>query len=384
MKRLALTLLVIFPLFALSQPKKVVNIPVQEIIQGSSGLCLRNAMRLWMMTFQENYKDTTIAIYIRQSVYWTATMWHPMNFIANGYFDSLQRWSFFNNANGDGKFWIDTVHEAGAVTFTTGAVTELRQINSSNIFHPNKRYRLYFNAFARKGSRIGIDIVKEQDPTVKWFSTTEFINSSPYVYTTIPHTFEFVMPASVVNNDNGLIRFTFANATPNDTIYFTAMRLQEQVVYPEVKISVDSIVGRGANRKAKIILSHKTDSSAYWKITGHDTSGQVLIEHATLDSTSANYAWLGYTYDIDPNCKIHTNQFDYFSGAIWGRHWGAGDVDMVMDMRMQKILGDPTVNSGYDQRVLLRIRAHEAPSVAFSDWIETLSNRPIDYWAPKK
>ncbi len=128
-----------------------------------------------------------------------------------------------------------------------------------------------------------------------------------------------------------------------------------------------------------ISIAMKYADSTRWKRQGFDTAGVYLVT-PTRDSTAQWFSWMNYTYDIDPNCKLHGNQFEACTGFIWTRAWDMTGAVLKMQMRLTKILGDPTLNQGRDQRALLRFRAFEDVNEIFHNWLETRSTETIPYW----
>lgn len=376
MKRIVLSFLLVSTL-AVAQPKKIVEIPVQSMVHGAYGLSIRNALRLYALTFTSQIVDTTIMLYVKQSVYWTAKMWHPYNYVINGNFDSTGQWLFLDSGGG-GNFWVDDSNHYASVVFNNASDNmQLYQTGTMRFFN-KMRYRLSFGAWSKHGSRIGVYVHKHESPFVPYLAEVIDLQASP-LFNRVSYTFEFTTPDSGVSSqDKQRIRFWFPSAILGDTISITDVRIQELVTFPEQKISFDSVMGRGANRLAQIAFTFKTADTSGWYREGWDTAG-VKIKTPTRDSTSQSWSWLNYTYDVDPAAK-YFKQFDACSGKIWHHDWNAGGVDMKTEIRLTKILGDPTVNQGRDQRALIRIRAYEDVNGRFMDWLETQSSSVIDYW----
>lgn len=364
---------------AFTQPKKYIDVPITDMPHGSSGFSVQNALRYWLLNYPMQVPDTTVAIYLGQSVWWRGGMFHPYSFVYDGDFVNRSAvWRWYDDA-GRGKFWYDTTHSCGAVTFDTiSSNMQLYQFSNTRMW-PKTKYRLTFVTWSRRGSRMGVFVQKHTAPYTPYLGQTITTDSSDYENWK-RYSFTFTTPDSGVTIvDSQRVRFWFPEAIAGDTIYLARVRLQQWYDLPETQMSFDSVYGRGANRIAKLRLTHKTTDTSQWYWAGWDTSGH-LYSRPTTDSTSSFGTWLSYTYDLDPNCKVHKNDFEACSGPIFWRSFQISGVPVSFVYRMMKILGDPTVNQGRDQRMIFRFKAYESTPARLNDWINKQSNTVIDYW----
>jgi hypothetical protein len=378
MRYMLIILIVAMQSIAFPQPKKYIDVPIKDMPHGSAGFSVQNALRLWLLAYPSTVSDTTVAIYIGQSVWWKGGMFHPRSFVYDSDFKSgSSLWQWYDDGAG-GKFWYDTTHFCGAVTFNTlSSNMQLYQFANTRMY-PSTKYRVSFTAWSRKGSKIGVYIQKHIAPYTSYFGESVVTETSQYENWK-QYSFIFTTPAGVAAADSQRLRFWFTEAIPHDTVYISRVRLQQWYDLPELQMSFDSIRGRGANRIANLRLTNKTTDSTQWTRGGWDTSGTVYSS-PTLDSTNSWSTWLAYTYDLDPNCKLHKNEFEACSGPIFYRDLKISDVPVAFVYRMVKVLGDPTVNQGRDQRMIFRFKTFESTPASVMGWVNKQSTDVIDYW----
>jgi len=141
----------------------------------------------------------------------------------------------------------------------------------------------------------------------------------------------------------------------------------------DYRFSVDSIVGRGDKRKIMFSVAHKDSVSNWFWISEHplvwtpgvtyqpfvwDTLGR------TTDSTLKVSHWLTYAQKVwidNPGAWIIFS--DSSNPAItWEEHYPGNPYDWKAMIRLQKILGDPTKNSGLNQQAVLMMSLTQVPN----------------------
>jgi hypothetical protein len=147
----------------------------------------------------------------------------------------------------------------------------------------------------------------------------------------------------------------------------------------EYHFSIDSITGRGDNRKALFTEGYKVDSGNpltwVWIVkrlgtfipdTARVGAGYAPVLWDTLarysDSTRKVSIWLTYSRRIfDPNYGWYT-----YAGTTpveeWWGWWEGKPYNWRATIRMEKILGDPTKNFGWDQRAVLKMALFQVPN----------------------
>jgi len=143
--------------------------------------------------------------------------------------------------------------------------------------------------------------------------------------------------------------------------------------------SFDSVTGRGDQRKALFSWARKTcdDSSWIWIVEKrgvfvpdslglgggsapnlYDTLGR------TRDSTVKISRWLTYARKVlDQNGH---GWYIYSAGPTpveeWSDSFKGKPYDWYVHIRMEKILGDPTKNRGWDQRAVFKMKLYQMPN----------------------
>lgn len=143
--------------------------------------------------------------------------------------------------------------------------------------------------------------------------------------------------------------------------------------------TLDSITGRGDKRKALLSVAWKTPDSADWVWTvrrmgewvpdslfgGHRSATAYLDTLGiTTDSTRKQGQWITYMRRFfDPTFN---KWYTYADAAeppvdIW-MQWPCGQYRWRLRLRMEKILGDPLENFGWNQRAVLKMALYQMPS----------------------
>lgn len=155
-------------------------------------------------------------------------------------------------------------------------------------------------------------------------------------------------------------------------VYWDYWTLHHLPLYPNPDsilryvFSIDTIVGRGTTRQAKLTTSVHTSISTLWfhieenyRAVG-DTINEIRFDTVgfTTDSTFKRTRWLRYT-----NVKNHIANS---SGVGNGAFEICYVEDKRLDIWMEKVVGDPTKNGGRSQRAMLHFQLREEPP---QDWI---------------
>ena len=159
--------------------------------------------------------------------------------------------------------------------------------------------------------------------------------------------------------------------------YDTSAKATYQLDY---HFTFDSVSGRGDQRRALFSFAFKacdtTGRDWIWRVerrapfvpdtlnpgwqtslTLWDTLGR------TVDSTQKIGRWLTYSRKmLDPV----SGGFYTYAGTIPVEEWGAwfpnSPYNWKVTIRMEKILGDPTVNNGWNQRAVFKMALFQVPN----------------------
>lgn len=133
--------------------------------------------------------------------------------------------------------------------------------------------------------------------------------------------------------------------------------------------SVDTIVGRGDKRQAKLTTIVPTRDLTKWLwvaenyIAVGDTITNLRLDTlgVTIDSTFRRTVWLCYTKFQDHVASVSSEGKGKFES------WDIENKALTLTIWLERVLGDPTKNKGVDQRAVLHFQLKEEPR---SDWIE--------------
>lgn len=130
--------------------------------------------------------------------------------------------------------------------------------------------------------------------------------------------------------------------------------------------SIDSIIGRGGNRSALFSYLYKTTDTSRWYnfLNTCDTCGGLTLTKLTSrsDSSMRVSKWLTYSQKLLDMQK--GEWYIYAPGGVAPKEfclaWAIPS--RQLRIRMEKILGDPTVNFGWNQQAILKLSYYEIPS----------------------
>jgi len=142
--------------------------------------------------------------------------------------------------------------------------------------------------------------------------------------------------------------------------------------------TIDSIIGRGDQRKALFSWARKTcdDSGKEWvwlverqgewianPSGGHSAVASWDTLGRTTDSTLKLSRWLTYSRKV---LDLNGNGWYTYAGATPVEEWcdvfEGSPYRWYVWIRMEKILGDPTVNNGWNQRAVLKMKLYQGPN----------------------
>lgn len=175
---------------------------------------------------------------------------------------------------------------------------------------------------------------------------------------------------------NALRSWTMLWATScKDTVFPIYIRQRVRWLGPDSTehfFAIDSIRGRGAAREVFLTKSFKTPIETLWTwrrptafvMAPADTfapGDSIWYWTPTTDSTYRVSSWLGYA--------------DYRGG--WGKTWSFPLREKKrLVIWLQKVIGDPTRNFGFDQQAMVRFIYSDAITDTLHRWIEGSSPSP--------
>ncbi len=143
---------------------------------------------------------------------------------------------------------------------------------------------------------------------------------------------------------------------------------------------VDSIKGSGDKRQALVTISRKTIDPAAWKhyyfsyVPLPITTAPNIDSIITTDSTNAVSVWFCYSTQMVPyfkntegNVNYFTNQYNSLvtNNPSYGRVFTLQINDEMLEIYMEKILGDPRLFNGANQLCRFHLTLRDLPPNSF-------------------